>query len=255
MNAMSSSKPPARLGIALFAVLVLFGTTGPLASDMYLPSFPAMQQEFASSTSAIQLTLTTFLLGLALGQLAWGAFSDRWGGTHPLRYGTVLFVLASVAAAIAPTLELLVLARGVQGLGATAGLVISKAIVADVTSGSQSARVFSILMTISGIAPAVAPLLGAVVSEFDGWRAVLWVLAFAATLMALGAFFVVRETHPLPARSTGPLFAPLGRVLGQRVYMGYLLLFAAAFASIWPMLRRLRFFTKTSWDLAPRDTV
>lgn len=248
---MSSSKPSARLGIALFAVLVLFGTTGPLASDMYLPSFPAMQQEFASSTSAIQLTLTTFLLGLALGQLAWGAFSDRWGRTHPLRYGTVLFVLASVAAAIAPTLELLVLARGVQGLGAAAGLVISKAIVADVTSGSQSARVFSILMTVSGIAPAVAPLLGAVVSEFGGWRAVLWVLAFAATLMALGAFFVVRETHPLPARSTGPLFAPLGRVLGQRVFMGYLLLFAAAFASMMAYVAASPFLYQDIMGLSP----
>lgn len=232
MGLMPSSPSNARLSAALFAVLVLFGATGPLASDMYLPSFPNMQQEFATTASAIQLTLTTFLLGLALGQLAWGAFSDRWGRTHPLRYGTLMFVLASVAAALAPTLELLVVARGVQGLGAAAGLVISRAIVSDVTSGAQSARIFSILMTISGVAPALAPLLGAGVAQLGGWRAVLWVLAVAALLMALGAIFVVRETHPVPARSTGPLFKPLLAVLRQRSFVGYLVLFSTSFAGM-----------------------
>ncbi|WP_421014828.1 MFS transporter, partial [Glutamicibacter creatinolyticus] len=158
---MSSSPAASRLTAALFMVIVLLGTTGPLATDMYLPSFPAMQDEFSTTASGVQLTLTTFLIGMALGQLLWGAFSDRWGRTIPLRYGTLLFVLASIGAALAPSLPTLIAARGIQGVGAAAGLVISKAIVSDVTSGPRTARIFSILMTIGGVAPAVAPILGA----------------------------------------------------------------------------------------------
>ena len=251
MGPMPTSSSAARLGPALFAVLVLLGTTGPLATDMYLPSFPAMQQEFASTASAVQLTLTTFLVGMALGQLVWGALSDRWGRTTPLRYGTLLFVLASLGAALAPTLELLTVARGVQGIGAAAGLVISKAIVADVTSGAQTARIFSILMTIGGVAPAVAPLMGAGVAEFGGWRAVLWVLGFAATLMALGSFFVVRETHPVPARSTGALFAPLGQVLRQRRFVGYMVLFSAAFAALMSYIAASPFLYQNIMGFSP----
>lgn len=251
MVGMSSSPYTGRLSAALFAVLVLLGATGPLATDMYLPSFPAMQQEFAATASSVQLTLTTFLVGMALGQLLWGALSDRWGRSTPLRYGTLLFVLASICAAIAPSLELLTVARGVQGVGAAAGLVLSKAIVADVTSGAQTARIFSILMTIGGVAPAVAPLLGAGVAQFGGWRAVLWVLGFAAALMALGSFAVVRETHPVQARSTGALFTPLWRVLRQRRFVGYMVLFASAFASMMAYIAASPFLYQNIMGFSP----
>lgn len=232
MATMPLSHDKSRLTPALFAVIVLLGTTGPLATDMYLPSFPVMQREFATTASAVQLTLTAFFVGMALGQLAWGAFSDRWGRTAPLRYGTGIFVLGSIAAALAPTLETLVAARALQGLGAAAGLVISKAIVADVTSGPRTARIFSILMTIGGVAPALAPILGAAVAGAGGWRAVLWVLAGVALLMALGSVFIVCETHPRPLRSTGRIFAPLGQALRQPRFVGYMLQFGFAFGAM-----------------------
>lgn len=251
MADMSSSPSASRLTAALFMVIVLLGTTGPLATDMYLPSFPAMQDEFSTTASGVQLTLTTFLIGMALGQLLWGAFSDRWGRTIPLRYGTLLFVLASIGAALAPSLPTLIAARGIQGVGAAAGLVISKAIVSDVTSGPRTARIFSILMTIGGVAPAVAPILGAAVAHAGGWRAVVWVLAGAAGLMALGSFAVVRETHPAAARSTGALFGPLGTVLTQRRFVGYMVQFAATFGAMMAYISASPFLYQNVMGFSP----
>ncbi|PRB69532.1 MFS transporter [Arthrobacter sp. MYb213] len=151
---MPSAPERSRLTPPLFALLIILGTTGPLATDMYLPSFPEMTAEFSASASAIQLTLTFFLVGMGMGQFLWGALSDRLGRARPLRWGTILFVLASVAAALAPTLETLSIARALQGFGGAAGVVISKAIVADTTKGVQTAKIFSILMTIGAVAPA-----------------------------------------------------------------------------------------------------
>ncbi|MGP9784064.1 Bcr/CflA family drug resistance efflux transporter [Arthrobacter sp. MYb211] len=229
---MPSAFERSRLTPPLFALLILLGTTGPLATDMYLPSFPAMTQEFSTSASAIQLTLTFFLLGMGLGQLLWGALSDRLGRARPLRWGTALFVLASVAAALAPSLEALSIARGLQGIGGAAGVVISKAIVADTTKGVQTARTFSILMTFGAIAPAVAPLLGAYLGELGGFRLVLWVLSAAALLMVTGSLAIYRETLAPAARSGGNFLAPLKLALSRRRFVGYLVQFGFAFGAM-----------------------
>lgn len=250
---MPSSLQHSRLTPPLFILLIVLGTTGPLATDMYLPAFPAMTKEFSTTASAIQLTLTFFLLGMGTGQLLWGALSDRLGRSRPLRWGTLLFVLASIAAALAPSLETLSLARALQGFGGAAGVVISKAIVADTTKGVQTARIFSILMTIGAVAPAVAPVLGAQLSAHGGFRLVLWVLAGVALVMAVGALVIYRETHSESARSTGNFFAPLKVALSRRRFVGYLLQFGFTFGAMMAYVSASPFLYQTVMSLRAEE--
>ncbi|MFR0639439.1 MULTISPECIES: multidrug effflux MFS transporter [Micrococcaceae] len=249
---MPNAPERSRLTPPLFALLILLGTTGPLATDMYLPSFPAMTREFATSASGIQLTLTAFLMGIAFGQIFWGPLSDRLGRAKPLRWGTALFVVASIVAAVAPTLTTLTIARALQGLGGAAGLVISKAIVADTTRGVQTARIFSLLMTFGGVAPAVAPLIGSVLGEFGGFRTVLWFIALIALLMAAGSFGIYRETHPQHQRSTGSFVAPLRIALSKPRFVGYMIQFAFAFGAMMAYISASPFLYQNVMGLSPQ---
>ncbi|WP_418908333.1 multidrug effflux MFS transporter [Glutamicibacter endophyticus] len=249
---MSARAEHSKLTPILFILLVVLGTTGPLAVDMYLPSFPAMATQFGASATRIQLTLTAFLLGMAAGQLLWGPLSDRLGRALPLRLGTGLFVLTSVGAALAPTLESLIAARALQGLGAAAGLVISKAIVADTTSGVRTARMFSILMTIGGVAPAVAPILGSFIAQIGGFRAVLWTLAAVAAIMCTGCLAFYKETLPLTARSSGRYLAPLRQAISRPRFVGYMLQFAFGFACMMAYVSASPFVYQNVMGLSPR---
>ncbi|WP_313814918.1 multidrug effflux MFS transporter [Glutamicibacter sp.] len=236
----------------LFALLVLLGTTGPLAVDMYLPSFPAMTEEFSSSATGIQLTLTAFLLGLAAGQIFWGALSDRRGRSVPLQWGTAVFVLASVVAALAPTLTTLIIARALQGLGGAAGVVISKAIVADTTRGGQTARIFSLIMTFTGVAPAVAPLLGSVLAALGGFRAVMWFIAIAGVIMASGVFWVYKETLPVDRRSSGSFISPLLQALRRKRFVGYMFQSGFSFGTMMAYVSASPFLYQNVIGLSPQ---
>ena len=249
---MPSPSQHATLTRPLFALLVLLGTTGPLAVDMYLPSFPAMTEEFASSATGIQLTLTAFLLGLAIGQIFWGALSDRRGRSVPLRWGTALFVLASIVAALAPTLTALIIARVLQGLGGAAGVVISKAIVADTTRGGQTARIFSLIMTFTGVAPAVAPMLGSVLAQFGGFRAVIWFIAISGVLMASGVFWVYKETLPAAHRVHGSFISPLIQALRQRRFVGYMFQSGFSFGAMMAYVSASPFLYQNVLGLSPQ---
>ncbi len=133
---------------------------GPLAIDFYLPAFPAMAHAFATDEKHVQTTLAAYFLGLSLGQLAYGPVADRFGRRKPLLFGITLFTLASLACAYAPNLDTLILARFVQALGGCAGMVLSRAIVSDKCDAVASAKVFSQLMLVMGLAPILAPMRG-----------------------------------------------------------------------------------------------
>ena len=213
----------------LLLVLALLSATGPFATDLYLPSFPAMTDELKASATAVQLTLTAFLLGMGAGQLVFGPLSDRYGRFRPLLLGSAGFVVASAVCALAPNLAVLVAARLVQGLCASAGVVIARAMVADLTTGATSARTFSLLMTIGGVAPVVAPTVGGLLAEHLGWRGVLWVLAGLALLMFVCVAGVLAESQPRSHRSSGPVLAGLKGVVANRKFLGYAVLFASTF--------------------------
>src|SRR5262249_53779358 len=147
-----------------------------------------MAADLHTSHAAVQLTLTMFLLGLAAGQLFFGPLSDRVGRRGPLLAGSAVFVAASVLAAAAPTVEVLLGARLLQGVSAAAGMVIGRAVVADLATGRAAARAFSLMMVVTGVAPVAGPLLGSLLVGDLGWRGVLGILAGLAVAMLAGSY-------------------------------------------------------------------
>ncbi len=246
-----NTQAAAPLGSGLLLVLAFLAATGPFTTDLYLPSFPGIAADLDVSPSEVQLTLTAFLTGMAAGQLGFGPLSDRYGRTRPLLLGTGAFVLASLACAAAPNLCVLIAARLVQGLCAAAGPVIARAVAADLSSGPAAARTFSLLMTVGGVAPVIAPVIGGVLTGLWGWRGVLWTLAGIAALMFICAAGAVRETLPAEARSTGPPFAGLGVVLHRGRFLGYALLFASSFGVLMSYISASPFVYQSIMGLGP----
>ncbi|WP_233213613.1 multidrug effflux MFS transporter [Mycobacterium hubeiense] len=200
---------------------------------MYLPGLPAKADEFGTSTSAIQLTLTTFMVGLAVGQLVIGPLSDRFGRRPLVLAGTLVCIAASAACALAPSIELLAASRFVLGFSGAAGVVLSRAVITDRARGGAAAKIFSLMMIINGAAPVVAPLLGGALLAPIGWRGVFWVITGLAVAMFIGALVWLSESHPHEHRTTGGLVALARNVrtlLANRRYLGYTLAFAFSFA-------------------------
>ena len=173
----SPAVPDRQVSGRLLLVLALLACLAPFATDLYLPAFPTMTEELGTDATRVQLTLTAFLLGTGAGQLIFGPLSDRMGRLRPLLIGTSICVVASVAAALAPTISVLIVARLVQGLSGAAGMVIGRAIISDLATGPTATRALSLMMTVTGVAPAVAPLIGGILTPIIGWRGILWVVA------------------------------------------------------------------------------
>lgn len=171
------------LTVIVLALLTMFG---PLSIDMYLPAFGDIAESYATESNRVELSLTSFFLGLFVGQLLYGTASDKWGRKPPLYFGLVIYIVSSLACAYAPNLESLIVLRFFQAIGSCAGLVIARAMVRDLYSPQASAQVFSFLILVMGIAPILAPLAGAYVTTYLGWQAIfLIVAALAVACMAI----------------------------------------------------------------------
>lgn len=196
-----------------FRILLLLGALsafGPMAIDFYLPSFPALAKAFVTDVEHVQLTLAAYFIGLAFGQLIYGPLADRFGRRPPLLVGVTIFTLASVGCALAPSLEWLIGARFVQALGGCAGMVVSRAVVRDLCDPIASAKAFSQLMLVMGLAPILAPLGGGLLLELFGWQSIFWGLTLFSALVLLGIAAWLPET----LSSVMPR-APLSGALGQ----------------------------------------
>jgi DHA1 family bicyclomycin/chloramphenicol resistance-like MFS transporter len=155
-----------------WGLVVLLGSLtafAPMSIDMYLPSLPSLVADLHATADAGQRTLAAFFAGLAIGQLFYGPASDRWGRRWPVVLGVFVYVLASVVCVVAPDVETLTAARFAQALGGCAGVVVARAVVRDLFHQQESARIFSLLTLIMGIAPILAPLLGGLVLALAGW--------------------------------------------------------------------------------------
>ena len=243
-----------RLTAGLLVTLALLSAVAPFATDLYLPAFPAMVADLATTPTNVQLTLTAFLLGLAGGQLVFGPLSDRFGRVKPLLIGAAICVLASLAAALAPTVEVLVAARFAQGLTGAAGMVIGRAIISDLATGRAAARAFSLMMIVSGIAPIVAPLAGGFLVEPVGWRGALAVILALVVAMLIAVLLVVRETHTTHRRAAlrserATAGSPL-RDLTQRAYLGNTIAFGFAFAVMMGYISASPFIYQTMMGLS-----
>jgi MFS transporter, DHA1 family, multidrug resistance protein len=187
---------------------------------MYLPSFPSLGRALGAAPSAVQLTLSAYLVGLAVGQAAYGPLADRFGRRRPLLGGLALYTLASLGCALAPRVDALIALRFVQALGGAACLVIPRAIVRDRFDPQASARVYSHLMLVVGVAPILAPLIGGQIVRVAGWRAVFGVLAgLGVAGLLLTALAVPERTSRVPTASAG--VRDYARLLTDRRFVGF----------------------------------
>jgi DHA1 family bicyclomycin/chloramphenicol resistance-like MFS transporter len=192
-----------RGGLWLIITLGALSGFGPLCLDMYLPALPELPGDLSSTTAAAQLTLSACIIGLAAGQLITGPLSDRLGRRGPLLVGVAIFVIASVICAVTTSMTVLIGVRLVQGAAGAAGIVVGRAVVADMFAGKAAAAYFSAIATINGLAPILAPIIGGQVLRVGTWRTVFWVLAgIGAVLLVLSAL-VIKETLPVERRSSG----------------------------------------------------
>jgi len=220
-----------------FRTILILGALsafGPLAIDFYLPGFPAMAQAFATDEKHIQLTLAVYFLGLSIGQLVYGPIADRFGRRLPLLVGVGLFTAASFACAFAPSLEWLIGARFVQALEGCAGMVLSRAIVSDKCDAVGSAKVFSQLMLVMGLAPILAPMLGGLLVNLYGWQAIFIVLTGFSALAALAVALGLPESLPanVPRQPLSGALRQYGRLLKDREFLGHALTGGIAMAGM-----------------------
>jgi MFS transporter, DHA1 family, multidrug resistance protein len=225
--------------LRLTIILGCLAAFGPLSIDMYLPSLPTLAQEFRTDTAATQLTLSIFFIGLAFGQALYGPIADRFGRKRPLLVGCALYMLASVACVLAPSIEALVVLRLLQALGGCAGMVISRSVVRDLFDEHESARIYSFLMLVMGIAPITAPLLGGQLLALFGWRSIFWLLGGFGLICLLMVAFGLPESLPVDRRNRAGVRQALGvyvQLLADRRFVGYALaggfLIAGMFAYI-----------------------
>jgi DHA1 family bicyclomycin/chloramphenicol resistance-like MFS transporter len=198
----------------------------PMSIDMYLPGLPAIATEFGGQTAAAQFTLASFFIGLALGQAIHGPLADRYGRKPPLYAGLALYTAASVGCALAPDVATLTALRFMQALGGCAGVVIARAVVRDRFDAHTSARVYSLLMLVIGLAPILAPLAGGWILVVAGWRAIFMVLALFGLTCLLASWRYLPETRPADTVTRGGIGAALrvyGALLRDRHFLGYTL--------------------------------
>ena len=220
-----------------FRTILILGALSafaPLAIDFYLPAFPAMALAFGTDEKHVQMTLAAYFLGLSIGQLAYGPVADRFGRRVPLLTGVVLFTVASLACAYAPNLEWLIAARFVQALGGCAGMVISRAVVSDKCDAVGSAKVFSQLMLVMGLAPILAPMLGGLLVNTTGWQSIFLVLCGFSALAGLAVAIGLPESLPahIPRQPLSGALRQYGRLLADLVFLGHALTGGIAIAGM-----------------------
>ena len=215
------------MSTSLVLTLALQSAVPPFATDMYTPAFPRVTADLATSASLVGLTLTTFFLGMGLGQLLGGPLSDQRGRRMPIILGGLICTIGAVGCAVAPSVGMLVVFRVVNGFGGGVAAVVARAVVVDVARGDLLAKVMSILMALGGLAPMVAPVVGGAVLTAGGtWRTVFWVLVGFGVLMVLTAIAFVPESLPRERRHGGGLrqfSSGLRQVLRIRLFVGYAL--------------------------------
>lgn len=203
---------------------------GPFVTDMYLPSLPSMGEYFSTSSSMIQLGLTTSMIGLAVGQIFFGPLSDRYGRRLPLLSGMWLFIVSTLLCLFSQTIEQFVAFRLLQGIAGAGGIVISRSVATDKYSGHELAKMLAVIGAINGVAPVAAPIVGGVLTDAIGWKGIFWVL-FVLGLVLLACCMRFRESLPVEKRSAekwSDTFRSFGVVLRDKRYVCYVLQMAFA---------------------------
>ncbi len=237
-------------------LLGLLSAIGPFAIDMYLPALPIIGASLQADVSAVQLSLIAFFLSIAVSQVIYGPAADMFGRKPPLYFGGALFVLASIGCALAPNIETLVACRFIQGVGGGAAMVIPRAIVRDLHTGQEAARLTSLLMLVFSVSPILAPLVGSLVTEFTGWRGIFWVVTGIGVAGLLMVAFMLEETRPPEQRAQSSLrhaFAGFWLLLRDRHFLGLVAIGSFGISSFFVYLANSSFVLMNHYGLSSRQ--
>jgi len=250
MNVKTNSRP------FLFALMLsAFSALGPFTVDMYLSSLPQMTSYFGTNASVIQMSLTASLLGLGIGQLVTGPLSDVYGRRKPLVISMFLYVLASIACAASPNVGVFVVMRFIQGFVASAGLVISRAIVRDQYNGVEMVKFIALLTMISNIAPLISPTAGSLVTTFTSWIGVFIFLSFLGLFLTGMTIWGIKESLPVERRVPGSFREVLqnyGALLQDRSFMGYALVNGILFSGVFAYVAATPFIYQNMYGISPQ---
>nr|WP_263327232.1 multidrug effflux MFS transporter [Neobacillus sp. Marseille-Q6967] len=250
MNQLTGTK---RLQLAL--LLGSLSLLGPFTIDMYLPSFPTIVKEYHTNASLVQVSLTSCLLGLGLGQLIIGPLSDVQGRRKPLRFFLLLYLLASVICAFAPNIYMFIGGRFIQGFAAAGGIVISRAVVRDVYSGRELTKFFALLMLVGNLGPIIAPIAGGLVLAFTNWSGVFLVLACIGLVLVLIVTWKLEETLPTENRvpsNVNQVVKNFGSLLKDRQFAGYALTQGFIIAGIFAYVSGIPFVYQNIYGVSPQ---
>ncbi|MDX7992561.1 multidrug effflux MFS transporter [Xenorhabdus sp. psl] len=241
------------LGFKLVLVLGMLSAIGALSTDMYLPLFPAMSHALITTQTGIQLSLTSFMAGLAIGQLIVGPWSDVIGRRNLLLGGMVLLTIASIACAFSSSIEMLIISRFFQGAGGASGIVLTRAIVSDLSFGNKAAYYFNLMLAIQGAAPIIAPLMGGVAAYFP-WQVVFVFMAIVSLILTILTFVYVPESLPdksVFGGSKDSLVKPFLKLFKNRAYMGYTLIFSSTFGALFAYISASPFIYQSMFKFTP----
>ncbi|TRW96800.1 multidrug effflux MFS transporter [Paracoccus sp. M683] len=235
-------------------VLGLLSAVGPFAIDMYLPAMPQVAADLGTTEAGAALTLTSYFIVFGIAQMIYGPMADAVGRKKPLVLGVAIFLLATIGAALAPDIGWLILARAGQGLGAATLMAVPRAVIRDMATGPAAARMMAAIMIVISISPMLAPLTGAMVMLWGGWREIFAVLAVAAVISLCLIIFVLPETLPAERRQPvklAPMLAGARRLLGDRRFMGLTMIGGFGMASFFVFLSTASFVYTGQYGLSP----
>ncbi len=245
----------AKVSFILVVFLGMLTAITPLATDLYLPALPIMPGELNTTASNIQMTIGIMTFGVALGQLFGGPISDTMGRKLPLIVGNLLCVISGIICAFAPSIEILLLGRFLQGLTGSVGVVIAKAIARDFASGQELTKLFALLMMVNGLAPVLAPLIGGQLLLFTTWRVIFVILALFSAILLVGSL-LFHESLPKEKRVTGGVGVAVKNyitLIKDKPFLGQTLIQLFAFGGFFAYISGSSFVYQNIFNLSAQE--
>lgn len=245
----------AKVSFILVVFLGMLTAITPLATDLYLPALPIMPGELNTTASNIQMTIGVMTFGVAIGQLFGGPISDTMGRKVPLIIGNLLCVISALICAYAPSIEILLLGRFLQGLTGSVGVVIAKAIARDFASGQELTKLFALLMMVNGLAPVLAPLVGGQLLLFTTWRIIFVILAVFSAILLVGSF-LFRESLPKEKRIAGGIGTATKNyitLIKDKQFLGQTLIQLFAFGAFFAYISGSSFVYQNIFQLSAQE--
>jgi DHA1 family bicyclomycin/chloramphenicol resistance-like MFS transporter len=249
--------PTVRPNTVLLATVVsMMVAFGPMTIDLYLPALPAIAVDLGASADQVQRTLSVYIVGFAFSQLVYGPLSDRFGRRPMLFAGVGLYIAASVACALAQSVDQLVVFRFLQAVGASCGPVLGRAVVRDYYTREEAARVMSWVISVMSLAPILAPVFGGLIATWADWRMNFWVLALfgASVILAVALFLGESNRFKDPtATDFGAMAKNFGTMLRHRIYVGFLLTNVCMFGGLFSWLNGSSFVLIERMGMSPME--